>query len=211
LAIPSRDRLERVLRYVLDEAEFLSSYGVRSLSRAHRDAPYLFHAGPDEYRVTYVSGESDTYLFGGNSNWRGPVWLPLNYLLIEALERYDHFYGGNMRVECPRGSNRFLTLAEVARELDRRLASLFLPDPRGHRPCNANDPRYATDPAWRDLVLFHEYFDGDTGRGLGASHQGWTALATLCIERLAAERAQQVVEKPWRLSSTGVVARADRL
>ena len=209
LAIPSRERLERVLRYVLDESEFLSPYGVRSLSRAHKAEPYLFRDGSDDYRVGYVSGESDTYLFGGNSNWRGPVWLPLNYLLIEALERYDHFYGGSVRIECPRGSGRLMNLAEVARELDRRLASLLLPDSRGRRPGNGGDDRYATDPAWRDLLLFHEYFDGDTGRGLGASHQGWTTLVTLCIERLAAERGQQVLDKPWRLSSTGVVARAD--
>jgi hypothetical protein len=209
LAIPSRERLERVLRYVLDESEFLSRHGVRSVSRVHREQPYLLRVGDDEYRVNYVSGESDSYLFGGNSNWRGPVWLPLNYLLIEALERYGHFYGDNIRVECPRGSGRLLTLAEVARELDRRLASLFLPDSRGRRPCNGEDSRYTTDPAWRDLLLFHEYFDGDTGRGIGACHQGWTALATLCIERLAAERGHQVLEKPWRLSSTGVVVRTE--
>ena len=209
LAIPSRERLERVLRYLLDESEFLSPYGIRSVSRVHRERPYVFRADHDEYRVEYVSGESHTYLFGGNSNWRGPVWFPINYLLIEALERYDYFYDGGLLVECPRGSGGFLTLAEVARELDRRLASLVLPDAEGRRPSNGGDPRYARDPAWSDLVLFHEYFDGDSGRGLGASHQGWTALATLCIERLAAARGNQVVEKPWRLSSAGVVARVD--
>ena len=209
LAIPSRDRLERVLRYVLDESEFLSPYGIRSVSRVHRERPYVFRVGRDEYRVEYVSGESNTYLFGGNSNWRGPVWFPLNYLLIEALERYDYFYDGSLLVECPSGSGRLLTLAEVARELDRRLASLVLPDAEGRRPSNGGDARYAQNPAWRDLVLFHEYFDGDSGRGLGASHQGWTALATLCIERLAAARGNQVMEKPWRLSSAGVVARFD--
>jgi hypothetical protein len=211
LAIPSRERLERVLAYVLDESEFLSPYGIRSVSRVHKDRPYVCQIGPEEYRVDYVSGESNTGLFGGNSNWRGPVWFPLNYLLIEALERYDHFYGGAVRVEHPTGSGRYLTLSEVARELDRRLASVILPDALGRRPCNGDDERYATDPAWKDLVMLHEYFDGDTGRGLGASHQGWTALVTLCIERLAAERGHETPEKPWRLTSTGIAVRPDWL
>ena len=209
LAIPSRERLERVLRYLLDESEFLSPYGIRSVSRVHEEQPYVFHVGPDEYRVEYVSGEGRQRHFGGNSNWRGPVWFPLNYLLVEALERYHHFYGAGFLVECPRGSGRLLTLNEVARELDRRLASLFLRGADGRRPCNGDDARYADDPAWRELLDFHEYFDADSGRGLGASHQGWTALVTLCMSRLAAKRRHQTVEKLWRLTSSGVVARID--
>jgi hypothetical protein len=178
-----------VLRYVLDEEEFLSPYGVRSVSRVHRTHPYIFHHGVDEYRVDYVPGEGNTHLFGGNSNWRGPVWFPLNYLLIEALERYDHFFDGDLRVECPVGSGRFLTLEQVARELDKRLASLFLRDEHGRRPCHGNDRRYAYDDAWKELILFHEYFDAESGRGIGASHQtGWTALAALCVERIAKAR-----------------------
>jgi hypothetical protein len=186
LAIPSRARLERVLGYLLDENEFLSPFGIRALSRVHRDRPYVFHAGGEEHRVEYVPGESTTGLFGGNSNWRGPIWFPVNYLLVEALERYNHFYGDSLRVECPTGSGRLMSLAEVAGEIASRLARLFLPDADGRRPCHGEERRFAADPLWRDLVLFHEYFHGDTGRGLGASHQtGWTALAVRCIEELA--------------------------
>ena len=189
LAIPSRERLERVLRYLLDENEFLAPYGIRSVSRVHKDRPYIFGVNGAEYRVDYEPGESTTGLFGGNSNWRGPIWLPINYLLIEALERYHHFYGDSLRVECPVGSGKTMNLREVAHELGARLARIFLPDRRGRRPCHGNDSRYAEDRHWRDLVLFHEYFDGDTGRGLGASHQtGWTALAVRNIEELAKGR-----------------------
>jgi hypothetical protein len=183
LAIPSRERLTRVLRYVLDESEFLSPFGVRSLSRVHRDAPFVMHVNGDEYRVAYDPAESTTGLFGGNSNWRGPVWFPLNYLLIESLERYHHFYGDSFTVECPTGSGRRLPLCDVARELSARLASLFLADAEGRRPCHGDDERFARSPHWRDLVLFYEYFHGDTGRGLGASHQtGWTSLAVRCVQ-----------------------------
>jgi hypothetical protein len=186
LAIPSRERLERVLRYMLDEREFLSPHGIRSVSRIHGEHPYVFEVGGEPYRVDYVPGESTTGLFGGNSNWRGPVWFPINYLLIEALERYHHFYGDGLRVECPTGSGRLMHLGEVARELSRRLATIFLPEDGVGRPCHGGDPRFANDPHWRDLVLFHEYFHGETGRGLGASHQtGWTALVTRCLEDLA--------------------------
>ena len=186
LAIPSRERLERVLRYVLDENEFLAPYGVRALSRVHKDQPYVFHVGTEEYRVNYTPGESDSGLFGGNSNWRGPIWFPLNYLLIEALERYHHFYGDALKVECPVGSGNMMTLQEVANELARRLASLFVPDANGKRPCHGDVEQYANDPHWKDLVLFYEYFNGDTGHGVGASHQtGWTALAARFIKLAA--------------------------
>ncbi len=183
LAIPSRGRLERVLRYMLDENEFLSPCGIRSLSRIHREHPYTFNVDGHEYRVEYDPGESSTELFGGNSNWRGPVWFPVNYLLIEALERYDHFYGDTVRVECPTGSGRKMTLGQVACELATRLSGLFLPDADGRRPCHGDAAPFRDDPHWRDLVLFHEHFHGETGRGLGASHQtGWTALVVRCLE-----------------------------
>ena len=179
LAIPSRERLQRVLERVLDENEFLSPFGLRALSKAHATAPFMFGNGDQELRVDYVPGESNTGMFGGNSNWRGPIWFPVNYLLIEALERYHHFYGDEFQVEYPTNSGKWMTLKEVAAELSRRLANLFLPDEAGRRACHGEDSRYANDPNWRDLVLFYEYFHGDTGRGCGASHQtGWTALVT---------------------------------
>jgi len=193
LAVPSRERLVRVLRYLLDESEFLSPYGIRSVSKVHARAPYVFRAGDQEYRVDYDPAEGSTGLFGGNSNWRGPVWFPLNYLLIEALERYDHFYGDSLQVECPVGSGTMCTLGEVARELSARLARIFVPAADGARPVHGDDRRYADDEAWRDLVLFYEYFHGDTGRGVGASHQtGWTALVTRCLEKVAASRSPAV-------------------
>jgi len=189
LAIPTRDRLIRTLRYLLDEAEFFSPFGIRALSRIYRERPYVFRVNGAEYRVDYVPGESDSGLFGGNSNWRGPIWLPVNYLLIEALERYHHFYGETLRVECPTGSGRLMNLKEVAREIAGRLVKIFLPDENGRRPCHGTITRFARDPYWRDLLLFHEYFHGDTGRGLGASHQtGWTALVLRSIEDLAKDR-----------------------
>jgi len=190
LALPSRERLERVLRYMLDESEFLSPHGLRSLSRVHRDRPFVLAVDGQEYSVHYTPGESDTGLFGGNSNWRGPVWFPVNYLVVEALERYHHFYGDSLRVEYPTGSGRRATLGEVAHELSRRLASLFVPDATGRRPCHGADPRFREDPYWRDLLRFSEYFCGDTGRGLGASFQGWTTLAIRCFGDLARTRAQ---------------------
>lgn len=186
LAIPSRERLERVLRYLLDENEFLSPYGLRSVSKVHQHKPYIFEFGGEEHRVDYVPGESNTWLFGGNSNWRGPIWLPVNYLLVEALERYHHFYGDHLKVECPTGSGQMMTLKQVAEEIAGRLTRIFLPDEHGRRPCYGGDPRFAEDPHWRDLLLFHEYFHGDTGKGLGANHQtGWTALVIRHIEGMA--------------------------
>jgi len=182
LAIPSRKRLERLLGYLFDEKEFLSPYGIRSLSRYHEKAPYLLHVEGQEFRVGYVPGESDSWLFGGNSNWRGPVWFPINYLIVEALERYYHFYGESFQVEFPTGSGNRISLKAAAREIGNRLCALFLPDQNGNRPCHGRDGEGGRDPS---LLLFHEYFHGDTGEGLGASHQtGWTALVT----RLLADR-----------------------
>ncbi len=192
LAIPSRDRLVRVLRTMLDETEFLSPQGIRSMSKIHQEKPYKFVFGGQALEVHYEPGESRSALFGGNSNWRGPIWMPINYLLVEALERYHHFYGDDLRVECPVGSGKGLTLQEVARELSARLARIFLADGAGRRPCHGGDARWSADPNWRSLVLFHEYFHAETGRGLGASHQtGWTALAIRLIEDAARLREGQ--------------------
>jgi len=189
LAIPTQDRLVRVLRYLLDENEFLSPYGLRSLSRIHKDRPYAIRVNGEEFRVDYDPGESTTGMFGGNSNWRGPVWFPINYLIVEALERYHHFYGDALTVECPTGSGRYLTLRGVAAELSTRLAKLFLVDETGRRPAHADDARYKDDAHWKDLVLFYEYFHGETGRGLGASHQtGWTATVAKFVADLAKTR-----------------------
>jgi hypothetical protein len=196
LAIPSKQRLTRLLRYMLDENEFLSPYGLRSVSKFHRDHPYVFSIDGTEQRVDYQPGESSTGLFGGNSNWRGPVWFPINYLIIEALERYHRFYGDDFKVECPTGSGKMLHLKEIARELAARLTRLFLPDKSGNRPCFSDDARYANDPNWKDLVLFHEYFHGETGKGLGASHQtGWTALVVRHLEDIGHRRAKENLAK----------------
>jgi hypothetical protein len=184
LAIPTRERLVSVLRYVLDEREFLSPFGVRSLSRFHKDKPYVFDDGSGQHRVDYTPGESTTGLFGGNSNWRGPIWMPLNYMIVEALERYHRFYGDSIKVECPTGSGKMMNMAQVAQHIRQRLCALFLPGEQGVRPAMLGDallcPIKRGEQVGREcaeLVLFHEYFHADTGRGLGASHQtGWTAL-----------------------------------
>ncbi|MEC7583684.1 MAG: glucosidase [Planctomycetota bacterium] len=181
LTMPSKERLVRVLSRLLDEGEFLSDFGIRSLSARHREEPFVFEVDGEERRVDYAPGESTTEMFGGNSNWRGPVWFPVNYLLIESLRRYGEFYGDSLQVECPTGSGQQMTLGAVADELSMRLSRLFLPGADGVPPFAGEDRRFADDPQWRDLVWFHEYFDGDTGRGCGASHQtGWTSLVTLC-------------------------------
>jgi hypothetical protein len=199
LAIPNRERLERVLRYMLDEGEFLSPYGIRSLSRVHLRRPFTLEIEGKSYGVHYTPGESDSGIFGGNSNWRGPVWFPMNYLLVEALKRYHHFYGDSFKIECPTGSGNRMNLAEVAGHIERRLCALFTPDAHGKRPCHGGEDRYGGDPAFKDLILFYEYFHGDTGRGLGASHQtGWTGLAANMMERVAlARRAHERYDKKY--------------
>jgi hypothetical protein len=185
LAIPSRRRLKRVLAYVLDEKEFLSPYGVRSLSKIHLDHPVVFMHEGKEYKVSYNPAESTSSLFGGNSNWRGPIWFPLNHLLIESLWRYYDFYGESFKVECPTGSGCLMTLKEVAYELSRRLTLLFLKDEKGNRPCYGSDPKATRSKSWDDLVQFHEYFNAETGEGLGAAHQtGWTSLVINCFETM---------------------------
>ncbi len=189
LAIPSRDQLVRMLRYMLDENEFLSPHGIRSVSRYHLEHPYIMEWQSEALRVDYSPADSTTGLFGGNSNWRGPIWMPINYLLVEALERYHHFYGNSLKVECPTGSGNLMNLRDVSKKIKRRLASLFLPGPDGTRPYAASLGRYAKDPLWQNNLLFHEYFHGDTGRGLGAEHQtGWTSLIADCLRGMAPKR-----------------------
>jgi hypothetical protein len=184
LAIVDADQLTSVLHYMLDENEFFSPYGIRSLSRVHKEHPFVLEAGGNEYRVDYEPAESRTCLFGGNSNWRGPVWFPVNYLLIESLQRFHHYYGSSFKVECPTHSGIYLTLWEVAAEISRRLTRLFLPDDQGRRPVHGNAAQYHADPHWKDLVLFYEYFNGDDGTGAGASHQtGWTGLVGKLLQQ----------------------------
>ena len=185
IALVPKERLLRILRRMFSETEFLSDHGVRALSRLHHEQPYQVDLAGKTMTVKYVPAEGDSGLFGGNSNWRGPVWFPMNILLLNALERYNAIYGEGLKVECPTGSGTMLTLLEAAEELSRRLVSLFLRDDAGRRAAHGDERRYIDDPHWRDLVLFSEYFDGDTGRGLGASHQtGWTALAATCLEKM---------------------------
>ena len=191
LSVPSRGQLVRILGYMLSEEEFLSPYGIRSISRIHQDHPYNLQWNSRDLRVDYAPGESVTDLFGGNSNWRGPIWFPINYLLVEALERYHHFYGSGFKVECPTGSGKMMDLDQVAKEIKRRLAAIFLPGPDGTRPYAASLGRYANDPLWRDHILFNEYYHGDNGRGLGASHQnrfGPPSLRTVCAAWLKVTR-----------------------
>jgi hypothetical protein len=186
LAIPSRERLLRMLHYMLDENEFLSPYGIRSVSRYHKDHPYVLNWDSEDMCVNYDPGDSTTGLFGGNSNWRGPIWFPINYLIVEALERYHHFYGDDLQVECPTGSGNIMNLDAVASEIKQRLSRIFLPGKDGTRPYAVSLGKYANDPLWRNNLLFNEYFHGDNGRGLGAAHQtGWTALIADCLRRLA--------------------------
>jgi hypothetical protein len=184
LSIVTPAQLRTILKRILDEKEFLSPFGIRSLSRAHAEHPYVLTCDGSENRVDYEPGESTTGLFGGNSNWRGPVWFPLNYLLIESLQKFHHYLGDDFQVECPTGSGRMLSLWGVAAEISRRLSRLFLNDENGRRPADGGNPLFAADPHWRDLVQFYEYFHGDTGAGLGASHQtGWTAIVAKLLQQ----------------------------
>ncbi|MCA9126698.1 MAG: glucosidase [Planctomycetales bacterium] len=182
LALPSQERLVKILQTMLDENEFLSPHGIRSLSARHAQTPFVFECNGSRETVRYVPGESDSYMFGGNSNWRGPIWFPINYLLIESLRTYHCFYGDSLKLDYPTGSGRVCNLATIAQELEVRLSRLFMPDADGYRPCHGTDKRYAQCDHWKDLILFYEYFHGDNGRGLGASHQtGWTALVATML------------------------------
>ena len=184
LSIVNRSQLQRVLRYMLDESEFLSPHGIRSLSKFHRHHPYVLVYDGEEHRVDYEPAESRTDIFGGNSNWRGPVWFPVNFLLIESLQKLDHYFGEHLQVECPTGSGKMKTLSKVAADISRRLTRIFLRGADGRRPVYGDCEKFQQDPLWRNLVLFHEYFHGDNGAGLGASHQtGWTALVAKLVEQ----------------------------
>lgn len=185
LAIASQDKLKRILQKMLDESEFFSDYGIRAVSRYHADHPYIFYANGMECRVDYEPAESSSGLFGGNSNWRGPVWFPVNFLLIESLQKFHHYLGDDFKVECPTGSGHMLTLQGVASALSQRLTHIFLKNPAGDRPVYGGSKIFQTDPHWRDFILFYEYFHGDNGAGIGASHQtGWTGLVAQLIQQL---------------------------
>jgi hypothetical protein len=184
LSLVNRSRLERVLQYLLNESEFLSPYGIRGISRFHKDHPYVLHVNGAEHRVDYEPAESTTWLFGGNSNWRGPVWFPINFLLIEALQKFHHFYGESLTVELPTGSGHRVSLWDAAAEISRRLTRIFMRSEDGRRPVYGSLEKLQSDPHWRDLIFFHEYFHADNGAGLGASHQtGWTGLVAKLIEQ----------------------------
>jgi hypothetical protein len=194
-AVLDEPKLRRVLAKLLDENEFLGPYGIRSLSRYHTDHPYVLHVGGQEYRVEYLPAESDSGMFGGNSNWRGPVWMPVNVMIIRALVNYYAFYGNDLTVECPIGSGRYLNLYQVAEEIARRLTNTFLKDEQGRRPVYGGSRKFQEDPHWRDLILFYEYFHGDNGAGLGASHQtGWTGIIARVMHMFATSTAKQVLE-----------------
>jgi hypothetical protein len=189
LSIASGDQLRSILKFMLDEREFLSPHGIRALSQFHRDKPYRLTVEDTEHRVDYEPGESTTGLFGGNSNWRGPIWFPLNYLLVESLQKFHHYLGADFKVEFPTGSGTMMSLREVAGELSRRMTSIFLQDEKGRRPVFGDLEKFETDPHWRDLVLFHEYFHGDSGAGVGASHQtGWTGVVTKLMQQSGESR-----------------------
>jgi len=189
LGVAAKEHLQRILRYMFDEDEFLAPHGIRSVSKYHEKNPYVYYANGHGYSVDYEPGEGTTGMFGGNSNWRGPIWFPINFLLIEALRIYDRFYGESLKVEFPTGSGDWVTLGEAAERLSRRLISLFLPDEKGARPCHGGVSKYAEDPYWKDLVLFNEYYHAETGRGCGASHQtGWTATVADLINLSAIHR-----------------------
>jgi mannosylglycerate hydrolase MGH1-like protein len=206
LSILNKAKLQRVLRYLLDESEFLGPYGIRSLSRYHLDHPFRFWAGGQEFTVQYLPAESNTGMFGGNSNWRGPVWMPVNTLIVRALLNLYAFYGNDFTVECPTGSGRQMNLFQVAQEITRRLAGTFRRDAEGHRPVYGGNATFQNDPHWRDLILFYEYFHGDNGAGLGASHQtGWTGLIALLVDLFGRVDARGVLESQRALLHARIV------
>jgi hypothetical protein len=177
--------MKALLRRMLDPNEFLSEYGVRAMSKIYEENPFVFHSDGIDFTVKYTPAEAETFLFGGNSNWRGPIWFPVNYLIIESLQKFHHYYGDDFKIECPTGSGQFATINQVAHELGVRLSRLFLRDASGRRPVFGHYEKLQRDPHFRDYIPFHEYFHGDTGHGLGASHQtGWTGLiAKLLVPR----------------------------
>jgi len=216
-AVLDETKLRRVLATMLDEKEFLSPYGLRSISRYHAQHPYVFRVGGQEYGVSYLPAESDTGMFGGNSNWRGPIWMPVNLLIIRALVQYYTYYGNTLTVECPTGSGRHMNLYQVAEDLTGRLASIFQRDRQGRRPVYGGARKFQEDPHWRDYLLFYEYFHGDNGAGLGASHQtGWTGAVARAMHLFATSTAEGFLElgkiaaitdtEPARRGESGEVA-----
>jgi hypothetical protein len=207
LAVLNKDKLQRVLNYMLDENEFLGPYGLRSLSRYHAKHPFKFHVSGQEYRVDYLPAESNNGMFGGNSNWRGPVWMPVNGLVIRGLLNLYQYYGDEFKVECPTGSGKYLTLFEVAKEITHRLSRIFLRDENGNRPVYGGTKKFQQDPHWRDYILFYEYFHGDNGAGLGASHQtGWTGIIARLLDIFARVDSTRLLEH----SKHGIIARMTR-
>jgi hypothetical protein len=196
MSVCNKKKIERILRYVLDENEFLGPYGIRSLSKYHQDHPFVFHLNGQEFKVQYLPAESNTGMFGGNSNWRGPVWMPVNGLLLRSLLNLYQFFGDDFKVECPTGSGKHMTLYEVAEELGRRLASMFLRDSNGKRPVYGGTKKFQDDPHWKDYILFYEYFHGDNGAGLGASHQtGWTGIIARSLDMFGRLTATTMLEE----------------
>ncbi len=199
-SVCNKDKLQRILGYMLDENEFLSPYGIRSLSKYHQEHPFVFHLGGQEYKVEYLPAESNTGMFGGNSNWRGPIWMPVNGLIIRGLLQMYPFFGDDFKVECPTGSGNYMTLFEVAKEIGRRLSNIFVRDANGKRPVYGGSKKFQEDPHWRDYILFYEYFHGDNGAGLGASHQtGWTGLIARSLDLFARLEPQAVLKNASRV------------
>ena len=193
-SVLNETNLRRVLSRMLDEREFLSPYGIRSLSKAHESDPYVFVTAEQEYRVSYLPADSDSGMFGGNSNWRGPIWMPVNGLIVRALLQYYTYYGDGFTIECPTGSGQHMTLYQVAEELSRRLSNIFLRDGDGRRPVYGATEKFQEDPHWRDLLLFYEFFHGDNGAGVGASHQtGWTGIVARMMHLFATVPAAEML------------------
>jgi hypothetical protein len=197
LAVVNEEKLRRILTRMLDEDRFLGPHGVRSISRTHLDEPYVLHLDGQDFEVKYLPAESDTAMFGGNSNWRGPVWFPINLLIVRALLQYYLYYGDGFTIECPTGSGVHMTLYQVAQELADRLISTFVPDDQGHRPVYGMTEKFQQDPYWRDHLLFYEYFHGDNGAGIGASHQtGWTGTVARLIQLFGSTTAAETLDGP---------------
>ena len=198
-SILNETNLRRVLEVMLDEKEFLSPFGVRALSRIHEDHPYTYRAAGQEFRVGYLPGDSDNGMFGGNSNWRGPIWMPVNMLILRALFQYYLYYGDSFTIECPTGSGKQMNLFEVAKEIVARLSGIFLQDGQGKRPVHGTSRKFQEDPHWRDYPLFYEYFHGDTGAGVGASHQtGWTGVIARLMHLFGSTEANEILEEGKR-------------
>jgi hypothetical protein len=193
-SVLNEKNLRRVLTVMLDEKEFLSPYGIRALSKIHGEHPYTINVGGAEYNVSYLPGDSDNGMFGGNSNWRGPIWMPVNIIIVRALLNYYQYYGNNFLIECPTGSGKMMNLYQVAEDISGRLSATFLRDKSGRRPVYGNIQKFQEDPQWRDYIQFHEYFHGDTGAGIGASHQtGWTGTIARTMQLFAQMSAEDLL------------------